>query len=188
MKTTFLKIFFILIIILILGLCGIFISKKLPKETSYFIFPVSISITSFAIFFVTLFLLYQFVRRKEIRRELEPEKLEKALYECRLIQKEIGKIWRRSKPTGELYNKSWDIARKIAPNLQKLKGYKTFLQENLGLGYAINLFEKLWGHYGGGWRIKTKGPYKEMGKNLIRLSDELSITLKKYRLNFQGTE
>lgn len=165
MKIKFLVIFIILI--LILGLSFTF--QRLP-QIGYFIFPISVSISSLIISLLILSLLYQFARRREvIRRELEPEELEKALYECTLIKKEIGKVWHEGKPTGELYNKSWNIARKIAPNIKRLKKYKTFLQINPEINHAIYSFERLWEHYCGGTRIKTKGPYKEMGEELIHL-------------------
>jgi len=167
-----------------LGLCGIFIAGKLPKETGFIVFPVSTSITSLVAFTLILFLIFQFTKKKEVIEKLSREELEKALYECVVIREEISKVWQHGKPTGELYNKSWEIARKIIPNLKRLKEYRAFLQENFGISYAINLFEKLWDHYSGGKRVETKGPYKEMGKNLIRLFDELCAVLRRYkRLN-----
>lgn len=178
MKMTF-KILAVLIAILILGFYGIFVSKNLLKETGYFILPISATI-SIVVFATIFFLLYQFARREEIR-EIEPEELEKALYECRLMQEEIRKVWYVGKPTGELYNKSWEIAKRIIPNLKKLKNYKAFLQRNPGIEEGTNRIYGLWKHYHGGKRIKTKSPYKEMGKDLIFLCEAINVALERYQ-------
>jgi len=164
------KILVLLTTMLILGLCGIFISESLPQATSYFVLPISTGMTSLAASTMVAVFLYQFFKGKKEVGEKEPEveELERALYECQLMRNEISKVWYEGKPTEELYNKSWEIARKIIPNLQKLKNYKTFLRKNPDIVRSIYLIEKLWQHYHGGKRIKGKGPYREMGTDLIR--------------------
>ncbi|MDI6798826.1 MAG: hypothetical protein QMD12_02410 [Candidatus Aenigmarchaeota archaeon] len=190
MRITYFKILaLVLVIALILGLYGISISERLPRETGYFVLPISTGIATFAVFAMAILFLYQFVKvkKKEAieRKELEVEGLEKALMECKLVRDEISKVWYEGKPTGELYNKSWDIARKIIPILKRLKSYETFLRANPGINNAIYLIEGLFKHYHGGERIETKGPYKEMGGDLIRLYKEIDKTMRKCAQYFE---
>lgn len=41
--------------------------------------------------------------------------------------------------------------------------------------------KKLWEHYHGGERIKTKGPYKETGEDLIALYRTISKVIKRHQ-------
>jgi hypothetical protein len=90
-------------------------------------------------------------------------------------------VWYEGKQTGELYNKSWEIARRIIPSLQRLKSYRDFLYHNSEISKSVYEIEKLWAHYYGGTRIKSEGPYREMGKNLMVLYHTIIETLKKHQ-------
>ena len=171
------KILIPLIAVLMIGVFGIITSKNLPKQAGFFVFSISTGITGFILSIMLFLLLFQLVKKEKVTKI---EELENALYECECVYEEIGKVWRKGKPTGEIYNESWEIARKIVPNLQRLRKYSDFIRENPELGRAIFYVLKLWEHYHGGKRVKTKGPYKEMGEDLIFLNDELYNVLKKY--------
>ena len=167
-----------------------FFILKMSRVGYYFLPAVPfnlIGITTSILFFSFLYLLKQ--KRKEtkpVSEETKIEELEKVLYVCQAVKSEISKAWVPGKPTPRLYKKSWYIARKIVLSLEELlRNYREFLMAHPTLGRAVYDIIKLWNHYHGGKRIKTPGPYEEMGSDLIFLYEEISKVLRKYKLTFR---
>jgi len=175
MGITFFKILIIISTIgLILGFFGISISEKLPPKTSYFILPISTTITTIASSAIIFSLLYKLTKIKK-EKAVEKEEAVTPLGELKSMLYKIETIER----SGEsLKNQAISITKQVFPYLSKIvHEYKQFLHglpvEHRASFYEI--YKSITGKHGHYWERRLMDDVKKLKSSvsdILRLYEQ----------------